>query len=317
MLDYIKEKCNYYMNEPIIAMINNQTENMRLQNGKILQFTQPEKINSLAESEFQVFSQWGEDGIIQWLIKHIPIKNETFIEFGVEDYEESNTKFLLMNNNWSGMIIDGNQSSINHVKDTVWYWKYDLKAIAAFITRDNVNELLQESGFDEDLGILRVDIDGNDYWVLNSIEYFRPRILICEYNAVFGYDRAVTIPYKEDFYRTDAHYSNLYWGASFRALEKEALRRGYTFVGTNSNANNVFFVRNDLIKYITYDLSAVKLPEQKYRESRNENGTLSLITGLTNKQHIIADMPIIDVDTNEEIRVSELIVNTSDVIETT
>ena len=64
-------------------------------------------VNSIQEVEFKVFSQWGEDGIIQWLIRQIPIKNETFIEFGVEDYKEANTRFLLEENNWSGMIIDG------------------------------------------------------------------------------------------------------------------------------------------------------------------------------------------------------------------
>ena len=69
------------------------------------------KLSSLKEAEFKVFSQWGDDGIIQYLINKIPIKNQTFVEFGVEDYTESNTRFLLMNNNWSGLIIDGSYSN--------------------------------------------------------------------------------------------------------------------------------------------------------------------------------------------------------------
>ena len=56
---------------------------------------------SLADAEFGVFSQWGEDGIVQWLIKSVPIDKRVFVEFGVQDYSESNTRFLLTNNNWS------------------------------------------------------------------------------------------------------------------------------------------------------------------------------------------------------------------------
>lgn len=296
----------FWLQKDLFARIEQLENNLLLQNGKAMCFSQPLNICKLNDAEFKVFSQWGEDGIIQWLIKKIPIKNKTFIEFGVEDYEESNTRFLLMNNNWSGMIIDGSEEAINHVKNTNWFWRYDLKAIAKFITRENICSLLEESGFDEDLGILSVDIDGNDYWILQQITNYKPRILICEYNAVFGYDRAVSIPYKEDFYRTEAHYSNLYWGASLQAFVYAAKEKGYTLVGTNSNANNAFFIRNDLLKYIDFDYSSINLPEQKYREARNKEGKISLISGLKNKQYEIANMPLIDVVNNAELIVGEL-----------
>lgn len=298
MFRLIKERVLYYFNSPIYSGLRAQTDELKLQNGRILCFVQPDEIASLNDAEFQVYSQWGEDGIIQWLIKHIPITNKTFIEFGVEDYEQSNTRFLLMNNNWSGMIIDGSEEAIEHVKNTGWYWKYDLYAVCAFITKENINPLLRQSGFDEDLGILSIDVDGNDYWILHNIEYYKPRILICEYNAVFGYDKAVTIPYEENFYRTEAHFSNLYWGASLMAMKKEAEDRGYTLVGINSNANNAFFVRNDLVKYIRFDISSIEMPIQKYRESRNSDGSLSMVSGIANKQYIIKDMPLIDIENN-------------------
>src|SRR5687768_12224968 len=68
---------------------------------------QKQSIKNLDEVEFQVFSQWGDDGIIQYLVNKLDIPNKTFIEFGVEDYKESNTRFLLISNNWSGYVIDG------------------------------------------------------------------------------------------------------------------------------------------------------------------------------------------------------------------
>jgi hypothetical protein len=63
------------------------------------------KFSSVQEAEFKVFSQWGEDGIVQYLINKLPIENEVFIEFGVEDYTELNTRFLLENDNWSGLVL--------------------------------------------------------------------------------------------------------------------------------------------------------------------------------------------------------------------
>src|ERR1700744_5508213 len=64
-----------------------------------------QEVSSINEVEFQVFSQFGDDGIIQWLISKIDIPNKTFIEFGVENYIESNTRFLLINNKWKGLVI--------------------------------------------------------------------------------------------------------------------------------------------------------------------------------------------------------------------
>src|SRR5438093_10377535 len=79
-------------------------------------------INKLSDVEFQVYSQFGDDGVIQWLIHQIEIPCKTFIEFGVENYTESNTRFLLVNNNWQGLVIDGSQENINFIKnDRIYY----------------------------------------------------------------------------------------------------------------------------------------------------------------------------------------------------
>ena len=137
-------------------------------------------VKSLKEVEFKVYSQWGEDGIIQYLIQILPILNKTFIEFGVQDYTEANTRFLLEADNWSGMIMDGSKENMDTVRREDIYWRYDLNAVPVFITRENINTLLLKSGFDRDLGILSIDIDGNDYWVWKEINVMQPRIIICE-----------------------------------------------------------------------------------------------------------------------------------------
>ena len=150
------------------------------------------QINS---KEFRVYSQWGDDGIIQYLVHKLNIENKKFIEFGVGNYFESNTHFLLVNNNWSGYVIDGSQKCMDIVKDSPFFWRYDLKLKTAFINKDNINNLLSESNF-SNIGLLHIDLDGNDYWILNAIDMkkYSPDILILEYNSNFGAERQITIP---------------------------------------------------------------------------------------------------------------------------
>ncbi|MFM6910727.1 MAG: hypothetical protein ACKPKT_25530, partial [Dolichospermum sp.] len=79
---------------------------------------------SIRDNEFRAFSQWGEDGIIQFLIRNVPINRKIFVEFGVQNYTESNTRFLLINNNWSGLVIDGGSEEISYIKNDPIYWQY-------------------------------------------------------------------------------------------------------------------------------------------------------------------------------------------------
>ncbi|MGC0779433.1 MAG: hypothetical protein WCD68_19730, partial [Candidatus Acidiferrum sp.] len=118
---------------------------------------------------FRVFSQWDEDGILQYLIHRIPIRNKTFIEFGVENYEESNTRFLLLNDHWQGMLLDVCEEDIRYIEQDGFYWQYDLRVKKAWITRENIDALLVGAGFGEDVGVLSIDIDGNEYWLWEAI----------------------------------------------------------------------------------------------------------------------------------------------------
>src|SRR6202011_5555577 len=93
--------------------------------------------SSLHEAEFKVFSQFGDDGIIQYLVHRLQPLPDTFVEFGVENYRESNTRFLLLNNNWRGLVLDGDENFINYIQQDEIYWRHTLTARRAFITREN------------------------------------------------------------------------------------------------------------------------------------------------------------------------------------
>lgn len=262
--------------------------------------------SSLNQAEFRVFSQWGEDGIIQYLVNYVPIDRLIFVEFGVENYVESNTRFLLTNNHWAGLVLDGSQENIDYIKRDVIYWAANLKADCAFITKDNINNLLSRNGISGDIGLLSVDIDGNDYWIWNSIDVISPRIVVCEYNSHFGFEAEVTTPYDPGFVRERVHYSNIYYGASISALNSLATEKGYSLVAGNQIGNNVFFVRNDILG----DLK-VKTPKEIYRraqfrEFRDEQGQLTF-DDFEIRLAKIGDLPLYDLKTCQIGKVRDLV----------
>ncbi|PJF30044.1 MAG: hypothetical protein CUN52_05300 [Phototrophicales bacterium] len=258
----------------------------------------------LHEAEFSVFSQTGEDGIIQFLLAHIPNISKTFIEFGVENYVEANTRFLLKHDYWRGLVMDGSDAAVRYIQTDPIGWQRDLTVKRAFITKENINTLISEAGFAGEIGILSVDIDGNDYWVWDAIDVVQPTIVICEYNATFGDQHAITIPYQADFVRTKAHHSNLYFGASLPALYQLAQQKGYDFIGCNRMGCNAFFVRKDsghLLKPVSLRAGFVSAP---FSESRDENGALSFLKG-QQKLLQIANCLVYDINTGETKTIRE------------
>lgn len=259
----------------------------------------------LYEAEFCAFSQWGEDGIIDWLVSRLPDIPRSFVEFGVEDYRESNTRLLLQLHNWRGLVMDGSSAHIRDIQGQDIYWRHGLTAKCAFIDKDNINDLLAEEGFGGQIGLLSVDIDGNDYWVWQAITVADPVIVVCEYNAVLGDRYALTVPYQADFQRTRAHHSNLYFGASLPALKSLASSKGYTFVGTTSTGCNAFFVRNDMAAAITSGLGAAWAFPSMVREARDAQGRLLFLNG-EDRSRLIADLPLVDLERNELTTLGQL-----------
>jgi hypothetical protein len=251
-------------------------------------------VSSLQEAEFKVFSQFGDDGIIQYLVHRVDISRKAFIEFGVEDYRESNTRFLLQNDNWSGLVMDGSAAHVEAIRQSRYFWKHDLAAQAAFVTRENINSLISPV-FSGEIGLLHIDIDGNDYWVWEALEAVQPDIVIMEYNSLLGHERPLTIPYQPDFVRGKAHYSHLYAGASIAALTRLAEKKGYSLVGSNSAGNNAYFVLRHKLGPLSALQPAEAYVRSKFREARGENGALTFET-FAERQKILTGMTFYNVE---------------------
>ena len=290
-----------------LMKVNRRLDEIAVNQGLILsELRRHHPSHSLTDYEFKVFSQWGEDGILQYLTSNLEIAHRTFIEFGVEDFHESNCRFLMTKDLWQGYVIDGSPANIARLEASDFFWKHPLTAKASFITRENVAALLEESGFDKDLGILSVDIDGVDYFVLEALAAWRPRILVVEYNGVFGGSRAVSVPYSADFQRSARHPSNLYYGASLAAFNHLATARDYALVGVNSVGSNAFFVRRELLNSRVRETNLADCYRTScFREGRDADGRLSFLSGVQRRQPI-AQMPLVDVVSGELLIVSDL-----------
>ena len=279
MIKHLKILVKKLLHISLGGIIERQEKNLILSAKKIAQDNKNQQVIDLSNLEFSVFSQWGEDGIISWLIDTIYNVPESFIEFGVENYLESNTRYLLFDRNWSGLILDGSSKNISEIKKSNYYWKYDLQAQQGFITAENINDIIKESEISNEIGLLSIDIDGNDYWVWKAINCINPVIVVIEYNALLGDQKPISIPYEPDFIRSSKHFSNIYFGASLKAMRDLGHEKGYKFIGTNSNGVNAFFVRNDCAASVLDALEQISAYPSKFREARNIRGELTYSRG--------------------------------------
>jgi len=200
-----------------------------------------------APREFGIFSQNGEDGILLWLLQQAGAPRKTFAEIGVENGRECNTAILGFVLGWSGVMFEADplgaaaarRLAVRMLKDREN--RIDVRQVR--VTRENIDALLGGG----ELGVLSIDVDGADYWLWEAARRVRPRVVIVEYNASFGPDRRITVPYQPGFSAFAHHPSGYYHGASLAALEKLGRSKGYSLVAVCSAGVNAFFLRDDIL----------------------------------------------------------------------
>ena len=270
-------------------------------------------IKNLKDLEFKVFSQNGEDGIIDYLIYALNIKKLKFVEIGVGDYTECNTRFLINNYPFRGLLCDVNSILKDNVKDTYDAHRGSIKIFNDYITRDNILEILKSNDFTERLNLFSIDIDSMDYYIIEKLPNEISDIFIAEYNQNFGPNLEVTVPHSDQFDRFKYHYSGQCYGLSLKALINLMKKKGYLFLGCNVECCNAFFIlksKKDLIK--------LDLPEENNLTSyfndyvcdmKDKNGNILNMTINERLKHI-KDCDVIDLSNNDmkERKISNLII---------
>jgi hypothetical protein len=192
----------------------------------------------------KVYSQSDEDGIIQEIFRRIGVTNKVFVEFGIGNGLENNTLALLFDD-WQGLWIDASAQAVKKIakKFAPIIESGRLKMACSFITKTNIDELISSHVQSPEIDLLSVDIDGNDYHVLNAITCVSPRVIVIEYNARF----VPPLMFCMDYDAAHSWQKDDCFGASLKFLEVNLREKGYCLVGCNISGVNAFFVRTDLV----------------------------------------------------------------------
>ena len=200
---------------------------------------------ALLSRRFRGLSQHEEDGITVALFDRVGTDTQRFVEIGA-GVNGGNSGFLAKECGWTGLMFEIDPGRIDRLQRR---FAPAVKVVEAQVTRENINELITANGFAGDVDLLSIDIDSNDYWVWEQLSACRPRVVIVEYNPLFGTDRAVTIPYDPHFNRREFEVPRAaYYGASLQALAKLGARKGYRLALLEPRGVNAFFVREDLAR---------------------------------------------------------------------
>lgn len=204
----------------------------------------------LAQREFRVHSQNGEDGILLYLFSQIGSKTRSCIEFGIGDGSECNSANLVLGFGWSGLLMDcdaQNVESAHHYYRAHRVPEERLRVHSCLVTPENADATFASQGLQGEIDLLTIDVDGNDYWIWRAIESVSPRVVSIEYNASFGPDAVKITPYAEEFDRYARHPHGWHHSASLTALTALGRDKGYALVGCDSAGVNAFFVRRDTL----------------------------------------------------------------------
>lgn len=231
-----------------------------------------ERLPPIRELGFRVFSQFDEDGVLVFLLAVVGIGPGKFVDIGAGDgIEASNCANLALNFGFHGLFIDKDLEQIE--KGERFYNKhpdtrlYPPRFQRTMVKRSNVNQVIRDAGFEGEIDVLSIDIDGNDYWIWDAVECINPRIVVIETHVEFGMN-SIVVPYEEDYaWQRSVHPQ--YLGASPVAMTKLARRLGYRLVGANRFGFNAFYVRNDLGKDLIPEIEVGEI----FRHERNKERT--------------------------------------------
>jgi len=215
----------------------------------------PEIINEIEHSERKIYSQHGEDGIIETLLKIIPVSHKYIVEFGAYDgVGMSNSRHLIKDKDWKSLLIEADNKLFAKLKRL--YSKNDqVTTINEFITEENINAIFRKSNVPQDLEILSIDVDSIDYYIWRGLTDFRPKIVIVEYNSSISPDKDYIVPKHQAIELGGTSLE----GASISSWNKLGIEKGYQLIYGELYGSNLFFIDNKYTEEL--DTSDIKITD--------------------------------------------------------
>lgn len=255
---------------------NTQVEQKIISNQYLLmkKLLAPDEMPSLKDAGFQVYSQFEEDGMLLYIFSMIGTINKRVVEICAGDGIQCMAANLIINHGWEGLLFDGDKDNVD--LGIKFYASHKSTFLSpptfkqAWLTRENINQLIGENGFRGEIDLLSLDIDGNDYYIMEAINVIKPRVIICETQNVIPADLALTIPYREDFYYLDGKQHEEFRSVSPLGMKKLLNTRGYRLVGSHRYGFNAIFMRNDIAIGFFPEVSVESLYDNFYSKVRRE-----------------------------------------------
>jgi hypothetical protein len=233
---------------------------------------------SFKDVGFKVYSQFEEDGILLYIFSIIGTTNKRVVEICAGNGFECMAANLIVNHGWFGLLFDGNKELVKrgsnffaHNRSTALHppiYK------CAWLTKDNINQLIEDNGFSGEIDLLSLDMDGNDYYIMEAISVIKPRVIICEINNVIPADLAITIPYKSDYtnFINDNNNESThpdFVSVSLLAMKKLLNKKGYRLVGSHRFGFNAIFIQNGIGTEFFPEVAVESLLCDSYTKLRN------------------------------------------------
>lgn len=210
-----------------------------------------QRLPDFADVEFRNTSQQGEDGILLFIFALAGHGSRRAVEMCAGDGIECNSANLILHHGWDALLFDGDARLIDTGKR--FYAKhFETRRVPprlhqTWITVENAQQLVEQHGFSDNLDLLSLDMDGVDYWIMNTLTV-RPRVIVCEYNNRLPAGVSITVPYEQEFtVEGDQSVGEGFFGASLGAFVSLLGDRAYRLVGANRHNTNAFFLRQDVL----------------------------------------------------------------------
>ncbi len=206
------------------------------------------------KQDFRIYSEQEEDGILLYLFSCIGMTSRQCVDCCVGNVYAANTTNLILHHGFDGVLLEGDEITANKARQFYLQhpatYLYPPRVVHAWVTRENINQLIAERGLRGEIDLLSLDMDGVDYWIWDALEVVNPRVVVVEIQLKLGTREPLTVPYKPDFTYTDYPYIEepmmVFGGASLSAFVQLGRRKGYRLVGAIRKGYNAFFLRNDI-----------------------------------------------------------------------